>query len=127
MEALVELLAPDGYLIFNNHKHSNSLARRIALALGRAKHKRQEVETFDAPWDRTMSRGEVEAMVDAAGLWIVRTYPLASLPFTERHMPLPDSITEALERVLGKIQATASIAQDLIYVCQHRERQGALR
>lgn len=107
-------LAPAGRLIFNNHKNSSSLMRRLALARGRVPAIEGETGTA-----RTMSRAEVRELVAGAGLHIEREIPLAVLPFTDRHMLRPAGLLRVLESGLSHLPLAARIAQDLVYVCRH--------
>lgn len=102
---LARHLAPDGVLVFNNHKNRDSLRRRISRLLGR--------EAAGA----TMTHAEVKALIGVAGLRIVQVLPLASLPLSETHPLLPVAVVELLERQLGGISGLAGLAQDVVYVC----------
>ncbi len=109
LRELASRLRSDGVLVFNNHINAGSLAIRLARLRGR--------ESAD-PTTRIMSRREVENLVAAAGLGIVREYPIASLPLSNRHMIRPVAVVESVERVLGRIPMTRSIAQNIVYVCR---------
>jgi SAM-dependent methyltransferase len=98
-------LAPKGVLVFNNHKNRNSLRLRIARLRGRA------VMTG------TMTHVEVEALLAQAGLRILEVIPLASLPLSDRHVLLPISLVEPLERLMSGWSPLVGLAQDVIYVC----------
>lgn len=113
MTAVARHLAPDGALIWNNHKHDRSLVRRIALALGRPQRAAPSGEM-----DRTMTRAEVQALVAEAGLRIDSEHPIAVLPFTDKVMPKPASLVGALESALASLPGAAAWAQNLIYVCR---------
>jgi SAM-dependent methyltransferase len=102
---LARHLAPHGLLVFNNHKNRNSLARRISRVLGR------EVARG------TMSQAEVEALMDLAGLRILKVIPLGTLPVSDRHLILPIWFVERVERWLSGVPPLASLAQNVIYVC----------
>jgi predicted TPR repeat methyltransferase len=102
---LARHLAPQGVLVFNNHKNRNSLSRRISRLLG-GKVARG-----------TMTHTEVEALVAQAGLRIVEIIPLATLPVTEKHTLLPISLIEPLERWMAGRAMVTGIAQNVIYVC----------
>jgi SAM-dependent methyltransferase len=102
---LARHLAPDGLLVFNNHKNRNSLARRISRVLGR------EVVRG------AMSHAEVEELLALSGLRILRVFPLGTLPVSDRHRLLPVALLEPVERGLSAVPSLASIAQNVIYVC----------
>jgi predicted TPR repeat methyltransferase len=111
MRALARHLSPRGVLVFNNHKNRNSLRRRISRFLGR------EVTRG------TMTHAEVETLLAGAGLRILETIPLASLPISDKHLLLPISLLEPVERWLGGSPRLASVAQDIIYVCARDQVQ----
>jgi SAM-dependent methyltransferase len=102
---LARHLAPQGVLVFNNHKNRNSLPRRISRLLGGAGTR------------GTMTHAEAEALVAQAALRIVEIIPLASLPVSEKHLLLPISLVEPLERWMAGMPLLTGIAQDVIYVC----------
>jgi SAM-dependent methyltransferase len=106
MAVLAKHLAPQGVLVFNNHKNRNSLRRRISRLLGR-----------EDP-SGTMTHADVEALVHGAGLRIRSIIPLAILPVSENHLLLPVSLVYSLERRISR-QALAPLAQHVIYVCAH--------
>jgi ubiquinone/menaquinone biosynthesis C-methylase UbiE len=114
LQVLTRHLDNPGILVFNNHKNRNSLPRRISRFLGR-----------EAP-GLTMSHGDVEALVAAAGLRIVQVIPLASLPFSENHPVLPVSLLEPLERTISGFGPLVGIAQDVVYVCARAADDGAV-
>jgi SAM-dependent methyltransferase len=105
IDVLARHLSPRGVLVFNNHKNRNSIRGRVARLLGRASA------------EPTMTDTEVRALVAKAGLKVVETLPLASLPFSDNHQILPIPVLEFLERGLGGLPALTGIAQDVIYVC----------
>jgi len=104
---LARHLAPNGLLVFNNHKNRNSLTRRISRLLGRAITR------------GTMSHGEVEALLASAGLRIQTMVPLGTLPLSDRHPLLPVRLLERLERWLSRVPSLSGVAQNVIYVCVH--------
>jgi len=109
MAALAKHLKPSGVLIFNNHTSATSLPRRIAGSLGRASQ---------SPGYRLMAREEAERLASEAGLRIAQEVPIASLPMTERHLLRPLWLFESIEKLLTRVPATLSIAQDIIYACR---------
>ncbi len=110
---LVRHLSFKGVLIFNNHKNSGSLARRITIALGRIDPDKRSDS------DRFMSRQEVFELAVRAGLRITNEYPLGVLPFTDRHMFKPPVLLEGIELVLSQVGFVKPLAQNLIYLCRH--------
>ena len=111
MEVLAGHLSPNGYLVFNNHKHDRSFARRVSGWLGRLPTRNHEGGGY------VMSDAEVEYLVASMRLRIVRRYPIASLPFTDLHMLHPVWLLEALERLLTRLPASTRFAQNIVYVC----------
>lgn len=109
MDALVKHLSPSGFLIFNNHTSPTGLSRRIAAGLGRSSQ---------SAGYRLMAREEAASLVTGAGLQIVREIPIASLPMTEHHLLRPLAFFESIERVLTRVPATLSIAQNIVYACR---------
>lgn len=106
LERIVSHLAPSGFLVFNNHKNSASLLKRIAVML-----KRGLQET-------TMSEQEVRDLIYAANLEIIQRLPIAVLPCSERHMLRPLWLLTAAERLAAKMPRSVSLAQNVIYVCR---------
>jgi SAM-dependent methyltransferase len=104
---LARHLAPNGLLVFNNHKNRNSLTRRISRLLGRAITR------------GTMSHEEVEALLASAGLRIQTMVPLGTLPLSDRHLLLPVRLLERLERWFSRVPSLSGLAQNVIYVCVH--------
>lgn len=102
---LARHLSAHGALVFNNHKNRTGFRRRIARLLRR-----------EAP-GRTMNHAEVEALVAQAGLRILQVIPLEILPFSERHLPLPVSMLESLERRMSRWSTLAPLAENVLYVC----------
>ena len=105
MGALVRHLEPGGYVVFNNHLNDTASVRRIVRALGRE------------PGGHSMHPLEVAELASAAGLRIEQEYALGSLPFTDRHMPLPGWLLGRIERVLSLVPGISAMAQDIIYLC----------
>jgi SAM-dependent methyltransferase len=102
---LARHLAPDGVLVFNNHKNRNSLRRRVTRAFGR------EITRG------TMTHAEVDALVAQAGLRVLRVIPFGIVPVSDRHLLLPVVPLEHVERWLSRLPMLAPVAQDIIYVC----------
>lgn len=110
---LARHLAPQGVLIFNNHKNRNSLRRSLSGLLGRAVSR------------GTMTHDQVHALVADAGLRVQRVIPLACLPASDRHLLLPIWLLEPLERRMSRFPGAAMLSQNLIYVCTHRGVAGS--
>lgn len=108
---LVEHLQGDGLLIFNNHRNPRSLIRRIDAARARLEP--------EPAGSRLMTHEEVEGLVRSAGLRIVRSIPLGTVPVDEARFYGPRGLIEVIERLLSQIPAMRPLAQNAIYVCKH--------
>ena len=109
-------LAPNGILLFNNHMNRDSLVRRLIVALRRTGTNKQS----RVGWG--MSRCETHELACQTGFRIEREFPLAVLPFTDRHMFYPASILEKLEDIVARISWAVHLAQNLVYLCQHEDQ-----
>jgi predicted TPR repeat methyltransferase len=110
---LARHLAPRGVLVFNNHKNRNSLRRRLSGLLGSGVRR------------GTMTHDQVHALAAEAGLRVLRLFPLACLPVSDRHPLLPIRLLEPLERWMSRLPGAAALAQNVVYVCTHREVGGS--
>ena len=106
MKKLASLLTTDGVLVFNNHRQHRSLTHRLLL---RMKPGRRDLHY--------MPHSEVLDLVTAAGLRIVRTFPLGILPATEGRMLLPTAVMFPIERIALTMPSLRSFANDVVYVC----------
>jgi predicted TPR repeat methyltransferase len=107
MEAVQRLLAPDGLLVFNNHRNSSSLMHRVARAMRRGGRE-------------GMSPTEVLDLVDSSGFAIEATYHVGLLPITEKHALRPWALVKCVERAAFALPLPASLYQDVVYVCGRR-------
>ena len=105
---LARHLAPEGWLIFNNHKNTRSLRNRLARALGR--------KGFQG-----MSPAQAKEFLNRAGLEVVDIYHFGVLPATEGRLLLPRPLLRGVERVLARWKWLRYYGQNLIYVCRHGE------
>ncbi len=105
LSALVEHLAEDGVLVFNNHRNQSSIAMKILRILNKGN-------------TNGMSIAEVNQLLRAYGLVIVEKYPLAILPLTDKHMLKPQWLAEFIEKILVVLPFKESMAQNIIYVCK---------
>jgi predicted TPR repeat methyltransferase len=78
LKALAPYLAPDGFLLFNNHQNLGSAYIQVTKLYARVKR-----FTFA----NTLSIDECEELMDGAGLEIVRVYPVALLHLPRFHLP----------------------------------------
>ncbi|MCK4789497.1 MAG: methyltransferase domain-containing protein [Desulfobacteraceae bacterium] len=103
-EALLTLrkhLKPEGILIFNNHRntriwHDWKLRNK----------------------NRLMSRKEVRQLLEQADMKVLKKYPLAILPFSDKRFTEPKWLVEKLEVLASLIPSRSMLAQNIIYVCQ---------
>ena len=120
MRELVTLLADDGILVLNNHLRCSGSKLRLRRAIRRF-----------AKWGKDkdlhcMSDAEVEALAERFGLSIVEIHPLAVLPVLKEKRPiLPGSLISGIERWLARNSWLANLANNRIYVLQHRTAGGA--
>lgn len=105
MRALAQHLAPDGILIFNNHKQAGSLTQRVARLFGLG--------------DKvTMTHDEVVDLVRTVELRIEDTVSLGVLPVSERWTFLPRWLLYGCELLLSHIPGLRPLSQNVIYVCR---------
>jgi len=120
MRELVTLLADDGILILNNHLRCSGSKQRL----------RRAIRGF-AKWGKDkdlhcMSDAEVEALAERFGLSIVEIHPLAVLPVLKEKKPiLPGSLISAIEGWAARNSWLANLANNRIYVLQHRTAGGS--
>src|SRR5690606_35609538 len=101
---LATLLAPDGYLIFNNHKNDTSLMLKVARSVGRGD-------------PHNMSAGDVSRIVNGAGLRIRASIPLGYLNWTQSLTLRPRGLALLVERRLMKVASLHRLEQNVIYAC----------
>lgn len=104
-QVLARHLAPNGVLVFNNHKNRNSVRGRISRLLGRQVTR------------GTMVHADVEDLAAESGLRIRKTIPLGILPVSDKRLLVPISLLEPLERGVSGLSMLTGVAQDVIYVC----------
>ena len=110
-------LAPSGTLIFNVHGNSHSL-RFPALLWNRWRHPCEAGGTKRML--NTMSRGEVEACVDAAGFRIEQVYGIGILPQTVYRWPLR-FFWRGLDHWLSSLSWLKRFSIDLIFICKRKD------
>ena len=104
--ALVEMLADDGYIIFNNHKNVDSIVYRLS-------HLIPFVETR-----RGMSTEEIHILLSLYNLEIVKEYGIGKFPATDRFKFVPLSFLHWFERWCNKKQILHGLSCNIIYVCK---------
>ena len=105
IDVLTKHLAPDGLLVFNNHRNTSS----TLFTLGR-------MINSDIP---SMSNTEVNCLAVAAGLKIVDVYPIGALPGYDNHpMILPSFIHKCADWIANACGAGRVLCQDIIFVCR---------
>ncbi len=108
MQELVGHLRSDGLLVFNNHRSTTFARNRLARLVTRG-----------VKGNQGMSPQEVRELVEQAGLKIVAIYHTGIVPETESQLFHPRWLMEVAERI-GSHLPLAWLAQNVIYVCQHR-------
>jgi predicted TPR repeat methyltransferase len=104
LRALAARLAPGGVLVFNNHRHTGALVRRLVRLL-----RRKEAS------DAGMTDDACRALLQSNGLLLARRYHIGIVPETERRFVRPRALAVAVER-LGMELPVARWAENLIYV-----------
>lgn len=97
---LKEHLKPKGILIFNNHRNT-----RLWHDLGLRKS------------NGLMSRREVRQLLDEANMKVLKEYPLAILPFSDKRFTGPKWLVEKLEVLASILPGKTWLAQNIVYVC----------
>ena len=105
-KTLVSHLSPEGIFVFNNHRNSSSLLFRLAAIMGK-----------NLP---SMSRREVAAVIEAAGLELVKCYPMGLLPATGDHMFVPGWLHAAADGLFDACRLGRVLSQNVIYVCRRK-------
>lgn len=105
IRVLVKHLAPDGRLVYNDHKNTASLKYRLARLRGRG--------GFDG-----MSLAEALGLAAENGLEIVRSFAIGFTPDTEEHMITPAFLLRIVETVLSRCRPLKSWGEDVIFVCR---------
>jgi SAM-dependent methyltransferase len=112
MQALRRHLAPDGLLVFNNHRCDSGGLFLLARLLGRRPH--------------TMSLEEVTDLARAGGLEIAEVFPIGTLPATDGHMLVPPWVHGVCDRLAGAVGLSARLAQNIIFVCRPAGLRGGV-
>ncbi len=107
MRVLRNHLADNGYIVFNNHKNTGSIRNRLARLCGRKKY-------------RGMSTAEISDLLKESNLNVVKVYPLAIFPASEKRPLLPIFILRSLETILGWIRPLRNMGGNLIFVCSRK-------
>ena len=105
MEVISRHLAPDGILVFNNHKNQASLRNRIARLAGR-------------PGYKGMSPDAASGLVARNGLTVKDVFHFGVLPATESSLLLPRPLLWKTEFFLARQRFFTYLGQNLIYVCK---------
>jgi SAM-dependent methyltransferase len=108
LRAIRRVLKPGGRLIFNSHINPRSLRNRAKRLV-----RRQPVKGLD--------RRAAERLIAAHGLTIERLYPLGIWPGSEYPPAILMPLLDVVERAVAGRPATASIANDLVFVCRKND------
>lgn len=104
--ALADLLAPNGILLFNNHKNRYSALYMAARLLRKGQ--------------RDMTEAEVGEMLDRSGLEIVESRHFGVVPGRETFWLLPIPLLRRLETWLGGIGLLRHFATNQIFVARRK-------
>lgn len=111
IDALAWHLSHDGLFVFNNHRNQSCPLFGLARLLGRPLH--------------TMHNQEVDALLDAAGFEIVKTYAFGALPAHDRYpMWIPAKAHELVDQQVNRLGWGRTLCQDTIFVCRKKAPQG---
>jgi SAM-dependent methyltransferase len=108
MAVLTKHLCKDGFIVFNNHKHTGSSRNRLARLFGR--------RGFQG-----MSIPDVKELVTRNNLEVERTYHLCVFPASEKHMLLPEFALRKVEGILARIPALCGFGENLVFVCKRAQ------
>jgi SAM-dependent methyltransferase len=120
LEALRAHLAPNGYIVVDNHMNRYSVLGMIALLL----HKvlRIPKKPLVPPGRRgiisTLSEGEMRRTLAAAGLQVDELHRLFVLPGHNSLLLLPTRWLVPLERFLSRVPLVNRFSKNQIYVCR---------
>jgi hypothetical protein len=120
MQELVALLAKDGILVLNNHIRCSGSKLRLRRAIHRFAKRGKDKDPH------CMSDAEVEALAERFDLSIVEIHPLAVLPVLKEKRPImPRSLISVIEHWAARNSSLANLANNRIYVLQHRTAGGS--
>lgn len=108
LQVLTRHLEKNGYIVFNNHKHTGSTRNRLARLLGRGGY-------------LGMSLAEVEELLSETGLEVSKIYHLSVFPASEKRRLLPISLLRQIEALLSKCSFCQDFGENLIFVCRRSE------
>ena len=109
VRALVPLLAPDGYLIFNNHQNINAPYMRVARAYAGWRG----FEAFNV-----LSIAECRALVAEAGLEVVHAFAVGSLRLPRLQLPI--ALYQLVDRLAGSSEVAARWSTSPILVARRK-------
>jgi len=111
MRVLSDHLADNGYIVFNNHKNTGSIRNRLARLCGRNEF-------------RGMSLAEINDLLMESNLKVVKVYPLAIFPASEKRPLLPIFLLRPLDSILAWIRPFQNMGENLIFVCRRKMNIG---
>jgi len=112
IRAIVELLAEDGYLVFNNHRNFGS----PWIKLGYIRHRQKNSEGIF----NVMTIAEMKTLVEAVGLEIVELYPVGF--FHPPRVPVSYRLNGAIDGAAGKFKCLTRFSESPVAVCGWRNR-----
>ncbi len=115
MNALGELLADDGYFVFNNHHNLGSPWIRFGHWLYRRRKQRSIYNV--------MSVGEIRELVGTAGLRIAEIYPAGF--FHPPKVPFSQRLNLVIDGAACRLRCLSRFAEDIVVVCTWEGKGGA--
>jgi predicted TPR repeat methyltransferase len=110
IRALSSLLADKGVLVFNNHRRAESLNERSRAWLSHIYR--------PSKYSRTMTDSEVDQILDAGGLRVVKRRHLGVIPSKHLSLPMPGRLFRRAEQYLAHCAWAARFANYHLYVCE---------
>jgi 2-polyprenyl-3-methyl-5-hydroxy-6-metoxy-1,4-benzoquinol methylase len=120
LRVLRQLLAPDGYLIVNNHMNRYSVLGLMALFAHKVLRvpRKPRVPPGKRGISSTMSDREIRGALEAAGLEVKEVFRMAVLPGHGSHMALPESWLVPIETILSRTPLVNRLGKNQIFVCR---------
>jgi len=115
IKALVELLAGDGYLVFNNHHSLGSPWIRLLYA----RHLRKNPGGIF----NVMSIDQMKKLVEGVGLEIVEIYPVGF--FHPPKVPVSYWLNRAIDSIACRFNFLKRFSESPIAVCRRRKNHGS--
>ncbi len=105
MQVISRHLDDNGYLIFNNHKNTDSTRNRLARLFGRVNF-------------QGMSNVEVDVLLKENNLEVVETFSLCIFPSSEKKSLLPIWLLQLVEQTLSYFSLFKNYGENIVYLCR---------